>query len=191
MIMKRVKSYAAEIRKDIYFVTSNPKKLKEVEAILGIKLKQANIDIKEIQSLDVREVAIDKAKKAFQLLKKPVIVEDTGLYITSLNGFPGALAKWVLRTIGTKKLCKIVGKKREAIARTCVCFFDGRECKAFVGEIRGKISLTPRGENGFGWDNIFVPIGHGKTFSEMGVKEKNKISMRKKALMKLKKDLLL
>jgi len=175
---------------EVYFVTSSNEKVREAEEILGIKLKQIKLNLKEIQSLDVKEVATDKARRAFSIIKKPVIVEDTGLYIESLNGFPGALIKWVLKTIGNKGLCKIVGRNRKAIAKTCVCFFDGRKCKVFSGNINGKIAKRPRGNEGFGWDSIFIPEGYTKTFAELGTKEKNKISMRRKAFLKLREFLL-
>lgn len=173
----------------ICFVTSNENKLREAEDILGLKLEQANIDVREIQSLDVEEVATEKAKEAYKIVKKPVIVEDTGLYIESLNGFPGALIKWVMKSIGNEGICKMVEEDRKALARTCVCFYDGSELKVFTGEIKGRISDRPRGESGFGWDAIFIPEGYEETFAELGMDVKNKISMRRIAFIKLKEYL--
>ncbi len=172
----------------MFFVTSNPKKVREVEKILGFKIKHANIEIKEIQSLDVCEVCREKVIKAYEILKKPVFVEDTGLYIDSLGGLPGALVKWFLKTIGNDGICRIVRGNRTATAKTCVCFFDGHNLKCFLGELKGKISDRPRGKL-FGWDSIFIPNCYDKTLVELGLEEKNKISMRRKAFLKFKEFL--
>lgn len=80
-------------------------------------------------------------------------------------------------------------KNRGARAVVCLAIYNGKNCKVYKGEIKGKISLAPKGKSGFGWDPIFIPAGYNKTFAEMGAWEKNKISMRKLALEKLKKDL--
>ena len=89
----------------ITFITSNDNKAREVEAILGMKVEKVDIELPEIQALDVEDVVIDKAKGAYEAVKRVLVVEDTGLYISSLNGFPGALAKWVLKTLGRETLC--------------------------------------------------------------------------------------
>jgi len=171
---------------EIYFVTSNKNKLKEFEEILGFKLKNISLDLKEIQSIDAKEVVIYKAKEAFKIIKKPVIVEDSALYFEAWNGLPGALIKLFESKIGYKTLCKILGKNRKAKAQTVIGYFDGRNYKNFIGEIEGKISFKPKGKNGFGWDVIFIPKGHQKTFAQMSQKEKNEISMRKIALERFK-----
>ena len=175
---------------ELYFVTSNENKLKEARQILGIKIKQLRLDIKEIQSMNVSEVIENKAIKAYESVQKPVIVEDTGLYIKALNGFPGALIKWVLATVGNKGICHMVnGKNREAYAETAVCLFNGQKAILFTGRINGTITSTPIGKTGFGWDQVFRPKGHSLTFAQMGPEEKNKVSMRMIALKKLERYL--
>ena len=169
----------------LVFVSSNEKKTREIEKILGFPLVRRNLDIPEIQSLDVEEVAKDKARKAYERIKKPVMVEDTGLYIQEWNGFPGALVKWVLRTLGREKICKLLSQNREALAKTCVCLFNGKEMKTFTGEIQGEIAEKPGKSDGFGWDPVFIPSGYEKPFSELG-EEKDRISMRRRALEKAK-----
>ncbi|MCD6381635.1 MAG: non-canonical purine NTP pyrophosphatase [Candidatus Aenigmarchaeota archaeon] len=170
---------------EIVFVTSNPNKVREVEEILGMKVKQVSIDVKEIQSLDVKDVVREKVIEAYKIVNKPVIVEDTGLYIESLNGFPGALIKWVMKTIGNEGICRITTGDRRAVARTYVGYYDGNDLNLFVGEISGRISDVPRGD-GFGWDAVFIPDEYEKTFGELGPEIKNKISMRKIAFEKLR-----
>ena len=171
----------------IYFVTSNKFKFREVERMLDAELVMKPIDMPEVQAIEVRKVVADKAKRAYTILKKPLIVEDTGLYISALNNFPGALAKWMSDSMGNEGICKILDnfKDRSAYAETCICFNDGKRCRIFSGKIRGTIARHPRGRTGFGWDRIFQPEGHAKTFSEMGMDQKDSMSMRAEAAMKL------
>jgi len=170
----------------IYFVTSNKNKLKEAEDILELKLNQINLDLIEVQEIETAEVVKQKAKTAFDLIKKPILVEDTGLYIEKWNGFPGALIKWMLKTIGNRRICELLGKNRKAFVKTCFCLYNGKNFNIFTGELKGKIPNKPKGKSGFGWDPIFQPNNYSETFAQMSQQEKNKISMRKIALTKLK-----
>ena len=176
----------------ICFATGNINKVEECESILGFKLEQVELDLDEIQAVEVAKVVEHKVKQAFDLIKKPVIVEDTGLYFEAWNGLPGALIKWFDETIGYAKLCSLlVSENRKAKAQTIIGYFDGEEYKSFVGEVTGKIAEKPKGPDNFGWDIIFIPKGFSETFAEMGKEKKNAISMRKIALEKLKEFLTL
>jgi len=168
------------------FVTGNHQKLKEFEEILGAKLNHSDLDLEEIQSVSVEEVAGYKARQAYNLLKEPVIVEDTGLYFEDLNGLPGALIKHFVKKLSLDKICSLLGEDRKAKAVTCICYFDGEETKTFIGETKGEIADKPRGTNGFGWDPIFIPEGYEKTFAELSDEEKTSKFMRKEAIKKLK-----
>jgi len=172
----------------IYFVTGNENKLKEAEVILGTKLERIDIDIDEIQEIELDRIIRHKASSAYEKIKKPVLVEDTGVFISALNGFPGALIKWVLKTIGNEGICNLVKdkKNKEAIAKTYFCLYNGKKHHIFTGQVKGKIASKPQGKLGFGWDPIFIPEKSKKSFAQMNSKEKNKISMRKVALDKLK-----
>lgn len=168
------------------FVTSNENKLKEASSILEFEIENEPIDLTEIQDIGVEKIVENKIKEAYTKIKKPVIVEDTGLYLNSINGFPGALVKWVLKTIGDKGIYDLVkDKEKSAYAKTSIGYYDGNELKIFSGTIKGQIT-EPKGSTNFGWDTIFKPEGWKKSFSEMPKEEKNKISMRKKAFEKLK-----
>ena len=176
---------------DLVFVTSNQNKAQEVKHILGIEIETAGLDLPELQSLRVDEVAKTKVKTAYGIVKRPVIVEDTGIYIKSFAGFPGALAKWFVNGLGYEAACRSVdvSKDRGAYAETCVAFYDGKILKTFTGRIYGKIAHKPRGAGNFGWDKIFIPNGYKKTFAEMTMEQKAKISMRSVAVRKLGKFL--
>ena len=171
----------------LYFVTSNDNKLREAEQILGKKIEKIDLDIDEIQTIDVEEVVKDKAHKAYDVVKKPVFVEDTGLYFTGMKGFPGALIKWLLKSVGTEGICKAVdGFDRKAVAKASICLYDGKKYNIFTGEVKGSITKKPIGSSNFGWDPVFQPEGYDKTFAEMPAEEKNRISHRKLAFMKMK-----
>lgn len=167
-----------------FFATTNANKLREVNEILGKNLEQLAIELYEPQGLDVVDVIRQKAEDAFRQTGKIVLVEDTALEFLAWNGLPGALIKWFLETVGNEGLLKMLQgyADRKAIARTAVGFFDGQKVHVFVGSIEGIISQDVCGTRGFGWDPIFIPSGHDKTFAEMTAKEKNSVSMRVLAL---------
>lgn len=168
------------------FVTGNKNKVREFEEILGIKIENKDIRLDEIQSVDVEDVIKHKAEQAYAILKEPLIVEDTGLYFDELNGLPGALIKFFLKKLTLQHICDLIKENRNATARTGIAYFDGKSIEVFIGETKGKIPEQPRGDDGFGWDPIFIPEGHDKTFGEMSSEEKHAYSMRRAAIGKLR-----
>jgi len=172
---------------ELWFVTSNENKLQETSKFLNMGLSRVDAHLQEIQAINVEDVVKEKSKQAFALVNKPVLVEDTGLYISKLNNFPGALIKWLLDAAGSEGICEMLkGPDRGAYAETYFCMYDGKDFKLFTGRVDERIVEHPKGSGGFGWDNIFQPEGYAVTFAEMSMEEKNKISMRGKALAKLK-----
>lgn len=172
----------------LLFVTSNPGKVREIEALLGTPVEQLNLDLPEIQALDVAEVAQQKARTAFERAGRPVMVEDTGLYIDALGGLPGALVRWFLATIGPGGICGLIpaGADRVARARTAVVYCAGDSVELFIGETPGVIVAAPAGEGGFGWDALFRPDGASGTFAEMDPAERARYSMRRQAVERLR-----
>ena len=176
----------------LFFVTGRDHKVREAEAILDMDVEQVKLDVPEIQSTDVVEVVKEKAKAAARLSGRTVVVDDTGVYIDALNGFPGALSRPFLDTLHNKGILNILRdeKNRKTLVRTAVGLCSpGSEPLVFVGEVRGSIALEERGTGGFGFDPIFVPDGSQKTYAEMTLAEKNEISHRRKAFDKLKEHL--
>jgi non-canonical purine NTP pyrophosphatase (RdgB/HAM1 family) len=172
---------------ELYFITGNQGKFREAKAILP-ELKQIDIDLSEIQSIDPKEIISNKLKEAFKHQDGEFVIEDTSLYLDCLNGLPGPLIKWFMKTIGNEGLYKITKKfgNYRAKAKTVIGYArDSGNIYFFEGEIEGKI-VSPRGKYGFGWDPIFEVNKLGKTFAELTIDEKNKISMRKKAFEELK-----
>jgi len=167
-------------------MAGNEDKFKEAVQIIP-SLEQSNIDLIEIQSIDSKEVISHKLNEAKQYIKGNLVVEDTSLYLNCMNGLPGPLIKWFLKTLKNEGLVKIAEsfKNYNAVAKVTIGYMDGKTNEFFEGSLEGKI-VNARGQNGFGWDQIFQPIGFNKTFAEMTLNEKNKISMRKIAFKKLK-----
>lgn len=178
----------------LIFATSNKNKLAEAKQILGIEIEGTSLDIPEIQSLDHHQVAKQKALDYFCQLNRPLFIEDTSLSFTALNGLPGTYINDFSKTLGNQGLIDLLANKtdRSATARVTIALIKSiSDIQIFDGEIQGDISLSPQGENGFGWDPIFIPKGFNKTFSQMSDQEKNSCSMRRLALEKLAKvDLL-
>jgi non-canonical purine NTP pyrophosphatase (RdgB/HAM1 family) len=171
----------------LYFITGNKNKFAEVSAVLP-NVEQLDIDLPEIQDIDAKEIIKAKLLEASNHKQAEFIVEDTSLYFDCLNGLPGPLIKWFMKTIGNDGLFNIVEKlgNVNAEAKTIIGYAKSPdEIYYFEGSIRGKI-VSPKGKSGFGWDPIFQPDGYSKSFAEMTQEEKNEISMRKITLYKLK-----
>lgn len=170
------------------FVTGNPDKVREAERILGVSLKQVSLDLEEIQEIAVEPVVRKKVLQAYAILHEPVLVEDTGFHIHAWNRLPGALIKWFLKALGTEGICRLMQgeKDRTVTVVTFFGYYDGSEYHGFAGEVVGVIPQTPRGAGGFGWDPIFQPLGSDKTFAEMMPEEKDRVSMRRRALERLR-----
>jgi non-canonical purine NTP pyrophosphatase (RdgB/HAM1 family) len=171
------------------FVTGNPNKAKEAGDILGASLEQVEVaDLFEIQTKDIDELVRHKAQQAYDALKCPVMVEDSGLTFHAWKGLPGALVKWFETTVGCEGMLKMLQSfdNRGAKAICCFAIHDGKNIQIVRGEVEGRIANESRGSNGFGWDVLFIPEGYEKTYAEMSSVEKNAISHRKRALEKLK-----
>ncbi len=174
------------------FVTSSPHKHREAEAILGLALERVSVDLPEVQSLDVVEVAREKARAAFALLERPVLVEDTSLELAALGGFPGPLVRWLLEAAGPGAIARMLDgfADRRAQARCAALAWDGTREWLGVGEVSGTIAREAAGDSGFGWDIVFVPDwGGGRRYAEMAPAEKNARSHRALALAALHREL--
>lgn len=169
----------------ITFASTNPNKFREVQSILGshdISVDFTKVELLEIQSDSIEEIAKEKAKSAFLQIGRPVIVEDDGLFIEVLKGFPGQYSSYAFKTIGNNGILKLLAgsSERSAFFLSLIAFHDGKSVSISEGRIEGKISdkIT---EGGWGYDPIFVPAGTSLTFAQLKEK-KNEYSHRKKAL---------
>ena len=171
----------------ITFASINQNKFFEVQSILltrNIIIDFSKIHLVEIQSDSLEEIAREKAKTAFAKVGRQVIVEDDGLFIDSLSGFPGQYSSFVFKTIGNGGILKLLAgsTKRSAYFSSLIAFYNGISLSISEGRVDGRISdrIT---EGGWGYDPIFVPDGTDLTFAELK-KSKNEYSHRKRALEK-------
>jgi XTP/dITP diphosphohydrolase len=168
----------------ITIVTGNANKAAEVAAFFqgAVEVDHISLDIPEIRSEDVAEIARAKAEYAYRQLKTPLIVDDTGLAIRALNDFPGPYAAYVQHAIGNAGILKLLEGEQDRAARftTAIAFADENGIRIFKGTLDGRICNSPRGDAGFGYDPIFG-IG-GKTLAEISMREKSRISHRARAL---------
>ncbi|KAJ1977647.1 acetyl-coenzyme A synthetase 2 [Dimargaris xerosporica] len=174
----------------LVFVTGNQNKLREVQAILGdvVPIESQALDLPELQGTTA-EVSADKCRRAAEIIKGPVITEDTSLCFNAMNGLPGPYIKWFLKNLGTDGLNKMLigfeDKSAFALCTLAYCAGPGDEPVLFEGKTLGTI-VPPRGPGVFGWDSAFQPDGHDKTYAELDPAVKNTISHRFRALELLK-----
>jgi len=169
---------------DLFFVSSNNYKYQEAKKILdsfGINLGFFKSNLEEIQSNSIKEISSKKAIDAFSKYKKPLIVEDAGLFIDSLDGFPGPYSSYVFKTIGNKGILNLLKQKRKAKFVSVVTYCDKNILKTFDSKLFGSISKNSKGKD-WGYDPIFIPKNYTKTFAELN--NKNELSHRYKALKK-------
>jgi XTP/dITP diphosphohydrolase len=155
----------------VRFATSNPHKVAEANSVgkeYGILFAQVKCPYPEVRDEDVSVVAEEGAQYVFGMMKKPVIVEDTGLFVDALGGFPGPYSAYVFRKIGCAGILKLMEgvSERSAHFTSAVGWCDGKEVRIFVGSSEGAVVKKAKGSGGFGYDPIFVPAGQKKTFAE-------------------------
>ncbi|POY70762.1 putative Nucleoside-triphosphate phosphatase [Rhodotorula taiwanensis] len=193
----------------ILFVTGNANKLKEVRSILlaasqspetagtaatpAFTVDSQDLDVPEVQGT-TQEVAIAKVRAAADIVGGPCITEDTALGFEALGGLPGPYIKYFMKSVGHEGLNNMLvgfpSKRATAICTFAYSAGPGSEPIIFEGTTEGKV-VPARGPSNFGWDPVFEPEeGNGKTYAEMELADKNKISHRYRALEKLRKFLL-
>jgi XTP/dITP diphosphohydrolase len=176
----------------VFFATSNIHKFDEARSILtGLDIAVGMLTVKdiEIQSDSLVEIAKSSAQAAFKRCHLPIIVEDAGLFIDAMKGFPGPYAAYAYQRIGNKGLLKLMEnvENRKAAFRSAIayCYSEAGKSVVFEGEAEGEITVDEHkgsGKSGFGFDPIFRPRGNEKTFAEMTLEEKNGFSHRAKAV---------
>ena len=187
----------------LVFVTSNPHKVKEIKEILSdydldiVSPKEIGISMPEIieDGISYQENALIKARALSGLTKEIVFADDSGLEIKSMGNKPGLESARYAASFGGHKYAfpiifnNIKGKDRSARFVCDIALIDGDTTKVFEGICPGHISEYVRGDNGFGYDPIFIPDGYDKSYAELGDEEKNRISHRGRALFEMVKYL--
>lgn len=175
----------ARVSGPVHFVTSNSAKLAEVQAYLGT----ASIEVRPVlrrlpePQADQLEPVVQAKLDATADIAGTVLVEDSGLFVDALGGFPGPYSSFAYRTIGVDGLLRLLtDRPRTARFRTVAGL--RREGRALLlhGEVEGTIATRARGAHGFAFDPVFAPDGSARTFAEMSLEEKNAHSHRARAL---------
>ncbi len=178
----------------VFLATNNIHKFNESRMVLSeykIALGMLRVKTAEIQSENLKDIAETSAKEAFARCNLPVIVEDAGLFIDNLHGFPGPYSAYAYKTLGNAGILKLMKnvKNRKSTFRSAIAYIDDRlgASVIFVGEANGMITTKEQkgnGKSGFGFDPIFRPTGKTRTFAEMTAEEKNCVSHRANAICK-------
>jgi len=175
----------------LFFITGSKHKFREAERILkeyNVIIGRKDVECEEIRAENCEDVALDCLRQLRSEVNEPFFIEDSGLFIKALNGFPGTFSSWVFKKIGNEGILELMrGKEvRDACFVSSIAAWDGKEEAVLRGEVKGYISNKISKEKGFGYDPIFIPEGSRKTFAE-DHKTKMMCSHRRRALEKLAK----
>ena len=174
-------------------ITSNPGKVAEFQRMfgdLGIEMEHLKVPYDEIQTSDLEEVVLKGMEALRATGLKDFIIDDSGMFVNELRGFPGVYSAYVQKTVGNDGVLKLMEsvEDRSAVFKCCIgCDIDG-ETIIVTGECPGTILRESRGTEGFGYDPIFSPDGE-HSFAEIPIEEKNEISHRGNAVKLLRKEL--
>lgn len=172
-----------KISSKLIFVTSNPNKALEAKQILnknGITFQHIDASYQEIQSSSLKTIATESARCLYERLKSPLFLEDSGLFIDQLNGFPGPYSSYVYKTIGNSGVLKLMSTIANRTSRfeSVVAYAENPDdIHLFSGIVLGRIANEKRGK-GWGFDPIFIPLDCDETYAEMGIESKQRVSHR-------------
>ena len=183
--------------KTLLIATKNPNKVREVEGILGHVFRFETLpgDVPEVEEdgATFLENALKKARQYSRLTSLPTLAEDSGLVVDALDGAPGVYSARFAgqdadaaanNRLLLERLAGVSDDRRTARFVCCLVYTDGGREEIFEGEVRGRIARCASGSSGFGYDPLFIPDGHDRTFADMPAQMKNSMSHRKRALMK-------
>jgi XTP/dITP diphosphohydrolase len=179
--------------KPVWFLTQNTNKFREASSILApfdVRLQRLNLAKIELQDPRPENIARFALVSALENQRKPILVEDSGLFIVSLGGFPGPYSSFVYDTIGLEGILAVLrpSRTRKAYFQSTVAFGSPSiRPRLFTGIVPGRISKEISGTTGFGYDPIFIPDGSTKTFGETSQSFKNMQSHRARAFQKFAK----
>lgn len=172
---------------EVTFITGNQNKADYLARFLGLTIQHQKVELDELQSLDLHTIVDHKVRQAYQAVGSPVLVEDVALEFTALGRFPGTFIKFLVDEVQFETICRMLdGLSRDAVARCVFGYFDGKEVVFFEGSLKGSISEHPAGDNGFGWDKIFIPEGYDVTRAELNESDDEKTYTKIKPFAELK-----
>ncbi len=156
---------------NVVFVTGNPEKASRLAQSLGLPVDHQSAALDEIQTINPAELVEYKVKQAYSQIRQPVLVEDVSFVYNALGDLPGPFVKFFVDSDdGATKMCRLLDgfENRRAEARCTFGYYDGEELRLFSGSLTGEVADQPRGDGGYGFDNIFIPDGFdGRTAAEL------------------------
>ena len=169
-------------------MTTNVGKFKEISALMrerGVQLEHLRTPYPEIQAESLEITIIPGLQWLLEKYEKPLMIDDSGLFVESLKGFPGVYSSYVFKTVGCDGILNLMRgiSDRRARFECCIGFIaPGKDPFIAKGVSKGTIALARAGTSGFGYDPIFIPEGSDKTYAQIEVNEKNKTSHRGRAV---------
>lgn len=168
----RVNEEKAPVPQTLALVTSNKDKFRDAQAVLGefgIELEQLDLLVDAMQGFDTEKIAVRKAKEAYRLAGRPVVVQDTFWNILALRGFPGAYMRYVTEWLRAEDFLALMADKadRTVIRTHTVVYYDGKRSKVFAKDFYGTIAKEPRGKSRYSIDTIVINAGETKTLAEI------------------------
>lgn len=164
-------------------VTGNRGKIAEARLALGLEIEAVEVDLPEIQALDLLEVLQQKAEVAWEMVRRPLVVEEAGLSLRAMNGFPGPLVKWMLTAMGAEGIARTahaLGDSR-AVARCALLYRDSERTVVAEGSAAGTLLLPAVAFTASAGIRSFSPDGEARTYAELEGREKDAVSHRGKA----------
>jgi XTP/dITP diphosphohydrolase len=158
----------------------------------GYELERLDTAYPEIQANTLEETIVPGLTWLISKYDRPVMIDDSGFFVDALKGFPGVFSSYVFKTIGCEGMLRLMEGRPDRSARfeCCIGFMaPGDEPFIAKGVAKGTVSHEMRGSGGFGYDPIFINEGHTKTYAELDVEEKSKVSHRGKAIESFVKEL--
>lgn len=179
---------------DLIFITGNQHKADYLAKWLGIPVPHQKVSVDELQSLDLHEIVEHKARGAYGLLHRPVLVEDVALTFHALGKLPGPLIKWFLEEVTPAGLPQLLTAYADKTATASIMYgiYDGKTLHTIEAHMPGTVAPEPRVSDAAGWNtstswnSIFVPDGSTKTYGEMSDEELRPLSHRGKAIAQLR-----
>lgn len=175
---------------NITFITGNQNKADYLAKYLNHKIEHIKIDLDEIQSMDLKEIVEHKVKQAYEIIKKPVIVEDVSLEFEALNWLPWPFIKFFIEKIPLENICNMIwDDNRKATAKCVFWYYDWKDLELFESSLEWKIAKIPSWNNGYGWDKIFIPNWYDITRASLNEIDDKKTYLQIKPFEKLKQFL--
>ena len=176
--------------KNITYITGNQHKADYLASYLGHPIEYKKVDLDELQSMDLKEIIRHKVRQAYDVIKSPVVVEDTSLEFKALGNLPGPFVKFFIKQMPLEDICSLLnGKDRSATARCMYGYFDGENEAYFEGSIEGVISEKPIGDRSFGFGKIFIPKGFTTTQANLNDEDHETMYTEMKPIRQLKEFL--